>query len=582
MNSSTEKDKPFSAIKNIFGKLKKNKNDLPSDSNLVPKKKSPKKKWIIIAVCVVAIAAIVIALRFLHPSKATTGAATTYTTATVVKSDITSTLNGTGTLKPANSYDVTSLASGKILSANFEEGDIVQEGSPLYQIDTTDAQTAIKSAELNLERCKQSYKTVLETKDNLNVTTPASGTITALTVQVGDNVASGATIGTIRDSATMTLSVPFNSSDVDSFYVGESADVTLDSTFETLSGTITKISGTEQVLTGNMLVKYITLDVSNPGGISETTVGTAKVGNIACNSSASFKYKSSQSIIAKASGTVASIIHDEGSAVSKGSVVLTLSSDDIEGNIINSQLSLEDAQNSLDDKKKALENYTITSPIAGTVTSKKCKAGDKLGSGSGSTANSTLCTILDLSYLTVEISVDELDIKKVSVGQNVTVTVDAAGDQTYTGIVTKVNISGTTTNGVTAYPVTVRIDDTDGLLPGMNVSTSIVVDSVTNVLAVPVNAVVRGNQVLVKKGSSAAAPDSTGILTTGASGIPDGFEYVDVTLGLNNSSLIEIKSGLSEGDIIAVPSMSIDSNMMYASSGSDVSQESSSTVQVEG
>ena len=42
-------------------------------------------------------------------------------------------------------------------------------------------------------------------------------------------------------------------------------------------------------------------------------------------------------------------------------------------------------------------------------------------------------------------------------------------DQTYTGVVTKVSVAGTTSGGATTYPVTIRIDETDGLLPGMNV-----------------------------------------------------------------------------------------------------------------
>jgi HlyD family secretion protein len=65
----------------------------------------------------------------------------------------------------------------------------------------------------------------------------------------------------------------------------------------------------------------------------------------------------------------------------------------------------------------------------------------------------------------MQLNVDELDIAKVQVGQTETITADAAGGKTYTGIVTKVNINGTTNNGVTAYPVTIRIDETEGLLP---------------------------------------------------------------------------------------------------------------------
>ena len=64
-------------------------------------------------------------------------------------------------------------------------------------------------------------------------------------------------------------------------------------------------------------------------------------------------------------------------------------------------------------------------------------------------------------------NIDELDISKVSVGQTVQITADAVEGKTYEGEITKVSVAGTTTNGTTSYPVTVKITDTDGLLPGM-------------------------------------------------------------------------------------------------------------------
>lgn len=130
---------------------------------------------------------------------------------------------------------------------------------------------------------------------------------------------------------------------------------------------------------------------------------------------------------------------------------------------------------------------------------------------------------------------------------------------------------GTTSNGVTAYPVTVRIDDTDGLLPGMNVDAEIVVESVTGVLAVPVEAVVRGNMVLVKDGGAnageSAAPSEKAFGPAGAASVPEGFTYVRVTLGVNNDDYIEIKSGLSEGDTIAVVQVNTDTGGMTGNAG---------------
>jgi len=557
----------MSRIGKLARKTDKNETGEPSDFITDPKKKKQKKKIIILAACaVVVLIGAVIGIKAISASKSTSATSVTYTTSTVEKRDISVTLSGSGTLEPADSYDVTSLASGEILSADFEEGDTVEEGDILYQIDTADAETSIKSAELNLQKSQLSYNNVAETLSNLNVKSPAAGTITDLNVEVGDTVQNGSQIGTVRNSATMTLMVPFNSADVASFYIGEPASVTLDSTFETLSGTVSKISNTEQVLTGNMLVKYVTIEVTNPGGITDTTEATATVGDIACNSSASFSYKSSQTITAKASGTVASILVDEGDAVQKNTVVVKLESDDIAQNVASAELSLEDAENNLENKKEALEDYTIESPISGTIITKSYKAGDNIGSSSSS--NTTLCTIYDLSYLTMELSVDELDVSSVEVGQEVSITADAVEGKTYTGTVTKVNISGTTSNGVTAYPVTVRIDETEGLLPGMNVDAEIVVSSVTDVLAVPVDAVVRGNQVLVRTEKTGSSDVTEGqALEAGSKGIPDGFEYVEVTLGVNNDEYIEIDSGLEEGDIIAVVTVNTDTGESTTTGG---------------
>ncbi len=554
-------------IRKLVKKTDNNETGEPSDLITDPKKKKRKKKLIILAACaVVVLVGAVIGIKAISASKSASGASVTYTTSTVEKRDISVTLSGSGTLQPADSYEVTSLASGEILSADFEEGDTVEEGDILYQIDTADAETSIKSAELSLQKSQLSYNNVAETLSNLNVKSPAAGTITELSIEVGDTVQNGSKIGTVRNSATMTLMVPFNSADVDSFYIGEAASVTLDSTFETLGGTVSKISNTEQVLTGNMLVKYVTIEVTNPGGITDSTEATATVGDVACNSSSAFSYKSSQTITAKASGTVASILVDEGDGVQKNTVVVKLESDDIAQNVASAKLSLEDAENNLENKQEALDDYTIESPISGTIITKSYKAGDNIGSGSSS--NTTLCTIYDLSYLTMELSVDELDVSSVEVGQEVSITADAAEGKAYTGIVTKVNISGTTSNGVTAYPVTVRIDETEGLLPGMNVDAEIVVSSVTNVLAVPVDAVVRGNQVLVRTEKTDSADASDGrALEAGSNGIPDGFEYAEVTLGVNNDEYIEIDSGLEEGDVIAIVTVNTDTDETAVTGG---------------
>ena len=548
------------------------------------KKKLSKKGKIILILCIAAAAALGICAKLFWFGTKTAAANMTYAAAVVQKRDVSVTLSGSGTLAAANSYNVTSLVSGEVTSSNFSKGDTVKSGDVLYQIDTSDAEDSIKSAQLNVEKAELSYTNAQKSLTNLTVTSPAGGTITELDVKVGDNVQSGGKIGVVRNSSTVTLKVPFNSGDVSSFYIGESASVTLDSTFETLSGTITKISSTEQVLTGNMLVKYVTIDVTNPGGITDTTTASATVGGVACNSSATFSFKSSENITAKASGTVKSIVADEGDRVSAGGTVLLLSSDDAQENVTNAKLSLEDARNNLESKQQALEDYTIKSPIDGTIIEQNVKVGDKLSNGtvtgsssssssssgssssSSSSSSSGMCKIYDLSYLTMDISVDELDVSEVKVGQKVTITADAVEGKTYEGVVTNVSLSGTTSNGVTAYPVTVKITETDGLLPGMNVDAKIVVESVSNVLTIPVSAVSRGNSVLAQSDKSVSYKDGDKI-TLDDSSKPVGFKSTSVTLGLSSDDYIEVKSGLKEGDVVAVGTVVQSTSTASTSSG---------------
>ena len=69
------------------------------------------------------------------------------------------------------------------------------------------------------------------------------------------------------------------------------------------------------------------------------------------------------------------------------------------------------------------------------------------------------------------------------VGQAVQITADAVEGKTFTGTVTKVSVAGTTSGGITSYPVTVRIDEADELLPGMNVDAEIVLEEAADTLA---------------------------------------------------------------------------------------------------
>ena len=492
-------------------------------------KKWSRKKKILSVIALVLV--ILILIRLVSGGGQRADNAATYLTAAVERGNITSSLSDSGTLEPADSYTVTSLVSGEVLAADFNEGDVVEKDTLLYSIDSSDSTNSIERTQLNLDQAQRNYDRVLETQEDLNVKSTESGTVTELLVDVGDEVTAGQELAQVLDRDNMELEVPFLRDEAASISVGQRAAVTLDSTFEELTGTVTKVSGADVVLSGNRIVRYVTIEVPNPGALTENTSATASVGDYACVSGANFAYKAQTSITAPAAGDVVEIYVHEGSEVGRNQALMYIQSDDVQDQVDNAYNSLRDAEIALETQEN---NYNITSPIQGTVVEKAFKTGDNVSSGA------TLCTVYDLSHLTMTVSVDELDISSVAVGQKVSITADAVEGQTYEGVVTTVSIKGTTNGGVTTYPVTIRIDETDGLLPGMNADYEIITSQAEDVLRIPAAAVDRGNQVLVVDEDA-----------DGSDGAPEGYRYQTVTTGITDGDWIEITSGLSEGDTVA-------------------------------
>ena len=524
---------------------------LPGRGDKKPGKKRRWKKFAVAGVALVVAAGV--GWQMLSPGQSSAASATSYTTAEVTRMDVSSSITGSGTLEAADSYSVTTLIEGSILTADFEEGDEVEEGTILYTIDSSDASNSLEQAEISLNQAQRSYNNQLESQEGLTITAPVAGQVYSIDVEVGDDVTAGETVATIRDSQTMSLEVSFPADDASSFYVGQSATVTLDSTFETLTGTISKISGTDTVLTGNVIVRTVTIDVSNPGGLSTEQTASAAVGTATSTASGTFTYKEEETVTAEVSGEVSSIRVSEGDQVSSGQTLIVLTSDDLDDSLQSASESLRNAEISLENQYENLDDYTITSPIKGTIVDKNYNAGET------TEANQVLCTIYDLSYLTMTLSVDELDIASIEVGQSVSIVADAVEDTTYTGTVTKVSVAGTSSGSATTYPVTIRIDETDGLLPGMSVDATIELASAEDVLAIPSAALNRGDTVLVTADSPSAANGTLVESTT-----EDGEDYysVEVTTGVSGDDYIEIVSGLQEGDtVVYIPTSSSSSEM---------------------
>lgn len=500
-----------------------------------------------------------------HSAKAKMASAKTgeQKTAIATVGTLTSELTSSGTISPKDTYTITSLVEGTVLTADFEEGDQVTEGQVLYQIDASSVESDLKSSENSLARANKSYQQALEdyqeAVSNYSGNTyksTSTGFIKKLNIQVGDKVGSNTDLAELYNDQTMKLKVPFLAGEAAVIPAGSQAVVTLTDTEEQLTGVVTAVSNMDEVLDGGRIVRYVTMEVENPGGLTTSHNATVTIGEFVCCSEGTFEAMTDTTMKASITGNgsleVEELLVHEGDYVTSGTPLFRIKSKDVE-DILDSyqdavdqaQEKIESAQSNADNKQETYDNYTITAPISGQVITKNVKAGDKIARSSSS-STSTLAVIYDLSEVTFEMSVDELDVGRVKVGQTVNVTADAIEGKTFTGKVTNISLQSSQSNGVTNYPVTVTLDEVGDLLPGMNVDGTIILDQVDDALMIPVDSLMRGNRVYVKDDS----------VTRQQGNIPAGFKAVDVETGISNDDYVQITSGLSEGDEVYVDSAS--------------------------
>lgn len=514
--------------------------------------------------CIAAVVAVAVLAVVVIPRKSRSASADlAYTQEKLGRRDIVNVYDGSGTINAADSYTVKSLVTGTVLTADFELGDSIEKGDILYTIDISDVENNLASAQLSVEQAQRNYDDIA---DMQNVRTRISGEVSSFAVAAGDAVQAGQTVATIRDTSVMLLAVDFPAAEAQSFVAGQAAQVMPDTTFETLNGTIRSVSGADPAGDASLMTCTVTIAVPNAGSLTTAQAAVAQVNGVSSLNSAHFTYQREETVVAAASGTVSELCVKEGSTVRQDDVILRITGKDLDKQTKNAADNLRSAELQMSSAEKTISHYTIDAPISGTIVDKKVKAGDKLSAND--TAMQNLCTIYDMSYLEMKLNVDELKIRSLEVGQEVDITADAVPGETYKGVISSILVAGTTANGSTSYPVTVRIDDMGELLPGMNATAKITTASVKNVLALPNAALVRGSYVLVTKDSPSAANAETSMTA------PDGYVYVKVTTGISDDDYIEVKSGLQEGDTIAYDNSSVSatdfySNMMASAEGDD-------------
>ena len=549
------------------------------NSNTVPVRKhliKLSRKKVLIAAAILLVAASVIGFNY-YKSKNSKNPAVQQATAIARMGDLSVVITGSGPISSSEKFTLTSNVNGTLTKIYFQDGDKVEAGDLIFEIDDKDTQLQIKQIKNSIAQAELTRSSNLSDFEAGTVTSPIDGEIHDMQVKEGDNISNNGTLFIITDKSKLKLLVPFINTYRNRLSVGQK--VTLNA-FDTerdelhrMEGTISGISTPGYTTSSGAESYNVGIIIENNGTLKEGMIANASLDidgtEVISSGSNTLSYLKNMTVRAPSGGTVSKLYAENGQNVKKGDILAELENKDLELAIKTNDLKLEDLNIQLQTAEEKLLDHKIYAPFSGTLTLNDIEQGNSIKQGD------ILGSIANYDIMEFSINVDELDIAKIKEGQNVRVTIDALPDTTdkpLKGIVSKIAVEGTSSNGVSIYPVTIKIEKNEALKGSMSANGEIIVNEKKDVLYVPIDAVVKMNgkdyvRVAPGAGGASKAARNRNSDTNGVEVKEDTkqntelqIELREVITGISNAEYIEIVSGLKERETVIVTSRSSGGN----------------------
>lgn len=537
--------------------IKRKKNGAGETALQQPAKKKrrlkKKTKILLVVAVVAAVAAGILLYRlfFTQEKKVALTGTTTY-------GSMASSITGSGTTTPADSKTYTTASTSEIESVNVSRGDTVQAGDLLYVQDDSevddqlaDYQSQMDDDEKSLTDAQDSLADQYETLAGLTSTAPFSGHLEQVTNEKGDTVKSGDVLAEVVDDSSMKLTEYVSYAYENQIYLGMSATISVPNLMLTLTGKVTNIEKVVRNTDEGTKCFSVTVTVANPGALTEGMSAGAYLldgsTKIYPTIEGTLEYNQVKTLTASAGGELTYVGAVNYQAVTAGEKLFSIDDTDCQRQISNlkSQITADQEkittlQKRIDEEEASRSDYTVYSDITGIVVEVDVKAGDTPAKGD------TAVKVFDLSTIKITADIDEMDIKNVTEGMSVKLTSESDSSKTYTGTVSDVSLTATSSNGVATFPVTITIDGADNnISAGVYLDYYIQAGDATESVLAPVAAVQstdQGDCLFVKTDTR---PDNAIDLADGV--VPDGFYAIPVTVGTSNGTKVQILSGAEKG-----------------------------------
>ena len=439
-------------------------------------------------------------------------------TASVRRGTLATTVEGTGSLAPRADVDLAFLTGGPVAGVFVEEGEAVEAGRPLLQLETDELESEVAQARARVSSAEAQLAQLLAD--------PLAEDVAELEANLEAAQAQVSAAAARRDR---TMAGPSQTEIADAQAQAASAEADHREALIAYDTTDEDDEDAKEQAHYDLWAAEVALEAAR------TQLGEVQAGPDGED-------------VRAAQADVTEAVKRRDAAQAQLDLALSGATRE---RIDNAEAVVDEAQVALDRALLQLERATLSAPCAGTVVALDVNAGEIAGAGQ------TVIVLHDTSSLEVQINVDETDVAKVSVGQEARVTLDAFPEADLNGEVTYIAPKANVQSGVVFFPVTVRLEPrrastgrpaepiqpSSQALPlktGMTADVEITTASQENTLILPLRAV-----------------HSEGGRTYVERIVDDQVEEIDVELGIVGDTEVEVgdaggPSSLAEGDLVVV------------------------------
>ncbi len=479
---------------------------------------------------------VIVALLALNTVYSKATAKTVTSTATVETGTVQSTVTATGNVSPSTSLALNFQSSGVVTEVDVKTGDQVVAGQTLAKIDDTQTQAALNSAQSALASAQANLANVEQP------VTPQIGAENATALQSAQQQVATAQANVTDAQQNAEVNAIGYQDAVNQAQAQLSRDVTQYDADQASCATPTT-SGTGSG--GGSCAATLLQDQSTIAK-DDAAITNAQQAEASGQLKDQQSIQSAQNSLNSAEDSLAST-----EAANNAKAAATPSS------VAAAQSPVTEAQANLVTAQKNEEDTVLTAPSNGTVAEVNGGVGETVTGGgassassasaaggtgaSSSGASSAFITLDDITSLQVVAGFAEVDAAKIQTGQQATVTLNALPNQTISGQVTEVDINSTVVSNVVTYNVTITLTNPPtGAKPGMTANVSVVVGEADNVLELP-------TADITTRGTT-----STVMLLRSGKQIAQA-----VTTGLVGDETTQITSGVTQGETVVTPAVSI-------------------------